>query len=39
MRAGYESYQDCFGALDTERPYRLRRLADHQRIVDDIENQ
>jgi hypothetical protein len=32
----YEGYYDFFVGLDTERPYRLERLEDPQRVVIDI---
>jgi hypothetical protein len=35
----YEGYHDFFVGLDTERPYRLERLDDPQRIVIDIETE
>ncbi len=33
----YEGYQDFFVGLDSERPYRVERLDDPQRVVIDIE--
>lgn len=35
----YEGYHDFFVGLDGERPYRVERLADPQRIVIDIETE
>lgn len=33
----YEGYQDVFVGLDAERPYRVERLTDPQRVVIDLE--
>lgn len=33
----YEGYQDFFVGLDAQRPYRVQRLTDPQRVVVDIE--